>query len=353
MKQTLILISAFLLTASAYPQNTFSHQYDTLGRIVEVIYPNGKKINYSYDKLGNRLTKIQSPCYLPDAPGSINGSQSGCKSASQVYSVNTIPNTSSYQWTLPQGSSGSSTSNSIILFFGPDAITDTLFVQGQNSCGFGEKSFTVIEVKSIPLLPSPILGPSSVCAGQEPVSFSIPSMENVSGYQWVLPDGFSGSSTNNQIDLVISPVATSGWIRVKGLNECGEGQERAKFVTVNPLPMANAGADLTINHGTSTLLSGSASGGSDNYSYSWTPASLLVNSNIQSPHTLNLYQTTTFSLEVTDVATGCTGLADQVTVNITGSPLAAIPSANPSLICTGQSTQLFANATGGSGTYSY
>lgn len=37
---------------------TIAYSYDTLGRLVQVSYPNGAVIQYSYDQSGNRLTYV-------------------------------------------------------------------------------------------------------------------------------------------------------------------------------------------------------------------------------------------------------------------------------------------------------
>jgi len=123
-------------------------------------------------------------------------------------------------------------------------------------------------------------------------------------------------------------------------------------VTVNEVPIADAGIDQTIQYGTSTTLSGSALGGSGDYSYSWQPSDSLLNANIANPITVNLEATTTFILMVTDNVTGCKGY-DTVIVTIQGGPLTVVVSANPSSICEGESVQLDATASGGSGSYTY
>jgi gliding motility-associated-like protein len=104
--------------------------------------------------------------------------------------------------------------------------------------------------------------------------------------------------------------------------------------------------------GTDTVLNGSATGGSGSYSYSWEPADSLINPNVQNPTTIILTSSTVFTLTVTDLITGCQN-TDQITVTITGGLLSVIASANPLSICIGDSTQLYALASGGSGTYAY
>jgi hypothetical protein len=115
-----------------------------------------------------------------------------------------------------------------------------------------------------------------------------------------------------------------------------------------------AGDDITIPHGTNTILQGSASNGSGSYSYHWEPADKLVNPDIPNPQTLNLFATTLFTLYVTDQTYDCQAAGpDQMTVIISGDALAVNPSALPDDICFGGSAQLFALAGGGSGSYTY
>jgi hypothetical protein len=120
---------------------------------------------------------------------------------------------------------------------------------------------------------------------------------------------------------------------------------------VNSRPVANAGNDTTINYGTSTTLH-AASGEYEVYSYHWSPEELLVDPDEQNPQTVILTQTTLFSVLVTNQATFCQN-SDHVIVTITGGPLSANPVALPSELCLGSSSQLFSNAGGGSGNYSY
>ncbi|MGM0647597.1 MAG: T9SS type A sorting domain-containing protein, partial [Bacteroidota bacterium] len=109
-----------------------------------------------------------------------------------------------------------------------------------------------------------------------------------------------------------------------------------------------------VNYGTPATLDVAVSG-SSSYSYSWSPADSLndpMNYNIKSPMTKNLSNPMTFSVVVTDNATGCSSTAD-VNVSIVGGPLNAYLSANRDTVCQGDTTQLFSSTTGGSGNYSY
>ena len=86
---------------------------------------------------------------LPAGAGPITGNSSVCKGlSSEVYSVPTIPNATSYLWTLPTGATGFSTTNSITVNYGTSAVSGSIKVKGRNSCGDGAPSSLVVTVNS-------------------------------------------------------------------------------------------------------------------------------------------------------------------------------------------------------------
>ena len=163
---------------------------------------------------------------------------------------------------------------------------------------------------------------------------------------------YAWSNGGNTAAINVSPVATSTYT-VTGTDANGCVQTANITITVNPLPVADAGIDQLIPFNSSTTLSGSASAGSGNYAYAWSPAASLVDANVQNPTTIALVNTAVFSLTVTDVTTQCISAPASVTVNVSGAPLNLSVSATPDIICTGDNSQLEALATGGSGSYTY
>lgn len=117
-------------------------------------------------------------------------------------------------------------------------------------------------------------------------------------------------------------------------------------------PIVNAGQDTTIDSGTQASLNAQVTGGSASMSYQWTPFTLVANANALSTQTTNLTSTTNFILNVTDNTYGCQG-SDQVSVFVQGGPLSVNIVGSPAVICEGDSAQLTATPTGGSGTYTY
>ena len=135
-------------------------------------------------------------------------------------------------------------------------------------------------------------------------------------------------------------------------NNCTGVSSGQAVVTVDPSPVSNAGTDQSIAFGTNTVLNGSVTGGSGDYEYAWEPAAKLTNPNIQQPTTINLTESTLFTLTATDNVGGCFD-TDDILVTITGGPLGCFPAANPPVICAGETSVLAAMATGGSGDYTY
>ncbi len=201
--------------------------------------------------------------------------------------------------------------------------------------------------------PGPISGSTAVCQGQTGVVYSIEPLANATAYSWLLPPGatITAGQNTNVIMVDFSPNAASGFVEATGLNACGAGTASILPVTVDPIPLPDAGDDFSIPYGTTTSLSVDP-GIAGNFSYSWEPASLLIDPSVQNPITIQLTETTLFTVMVTNQATGCFA-GDDIIVNVTGGPLAASPLAIPSIVCQGTPAQLISNAGGGSGDYTY
>lgn len=122
-------------------------------------------------------------------------------------------------------------------------------------------------------------------------------------------------------------------------------------ITVHNAPVANAGNPLTTQLGTSATLTGSASGGSGMYSYSWAPADSFYFPTVQSPTTKPLYTDNTFTLTVTDLLNQCQSTATTI-VHVQGS-VTATSTASPAISCPGGPVQLNVVAGGGTGTFIY
>ena len=107
---------------------------------------------------------------------------------------------------------------------------------------------------------------------------------------------------------------------------------------------ANAGSNTSVCSGTCTILSGSATGGTPGYTYSWSPTTSLSNPNIAGPNACPT-TTTTYALTVTD-DNGCTG-TDTVTVTVNSSTVVADFSGTPTTGCVPLAVNFSDLSTGG------
>jgi PKD repeat protein len=157
--------------------------------------------------------------------------------------------------------------------------------------------------------------------------------------------------SGNQFNTGLAPPGNYN-ITYTYVDPFGCGASSTATVTVHPLPVANAGPDQSIGLGLTANLT-AAPGGAGTYSYHWEPAALLVDPNVQNPTTVPLNQSQIFTLTVTDLVAGCSS-TDQVVVYVTGGDLNIVSmTASPRNICFGESTQLWALVSGGSGNYNY
>lgn len=191
--------------------------------------------------------------------------------------------------------------------------------------------------------------PATICQGFQSQLFA--SVSGGSGnytYLWTTVPASSWTSTVQ--NPVVSPMNTT--VYQVSVSDGQNAVSDQLTLTVGAVTSAHAGPDITIPEGTSTQILGSVNGGSGSYTVTWSPESLLLNPNLLQPTTVPMFETSIFQMTVSDNSSGCTS-SDQMTVVVSGALLAVSPSAVPATICVGQTAHLYANASGGSGSYTY
>jgi len=287
--------------------------------------------------------------------GQVIGQTTVCQMAAGLtYTVAPITNATSYIWTVPTGVSitAGSNTNTITVTFGATATSGNFCVHGTNSCASGSTSCLAVTVNPIPGQAGPITGLGSTCSGSTGNVYSIAAVLNATGYLWTVPAGWAITAGQNTTSITVTTGNSNGTITVTPNNNCGSSNTSSLNVTAFPLPVANAGPDQVIGYGAATVLTGSATGGSGNYSWHWEPAAMLINPNVQNPTTINLTSSVQFTLTATDISSGCSG-SDQVLVTVTGGPLSIGVTGNPNPDCEGQGVHLLALVSGGTGVYTF
>jgi PKD repeat protein len=171
----------------------------------------------------------------PVQPGPITGNTSICYGSAGMFTIVPVPGALSYQWNLPQGWSGSSSTNSITVTSGPAG--GVISVAGINSCGMGNPVSLTVSTDQIPSLPGPITGNSAICPNTQEI-YSVPNDPVASSYTWVLPSGWSGSSSTSMINALAGSL--TGNISVSATNHCGTSSIQTLGVVVHPIPTVPA-----------------------------------------------------------------------------------------------------------------
>ncbi|MFZ4399669.1 MAG: T9SS type A sorting domain-containing protein [Bacteroidales bacterium] len=196
-----------------------------------------KGVNSCSEGLSSSLAITVNP--LPIAASAISGATTICQGVNSIiYSIPSITNATSYSWTLPSGASGTSLTNTITVNYGLTSVSGNITVKGNNICGIGGSNSLAINVNPLPLAAGVISGPTSICHGQNAITYSIPTVGNATNYYWTLPSGVNGSSSTNSITVDYDTASVSGNITVKGNNTCGNGILSSLAINVNPLTAA-------------------------------------------------------------------------------------------------------------------
>ncbi|UKJ06755.1 gliding motility-associated C-terminal domain-containing protein [Solitalea lacus] len=167
---------------------------------------------------------------VPSQPSAVVGNATPCQGSSQTYSVTNVTGVT-YNWTLPSGWIGTSTTNSITVTVGSGFGNIT--VTPSNSCGNGTaRTLAVTPTPGVPAQTSVVSGNATPCQG----SSQTYSVSNVAGvtYAWTLPSGWTGSNTTNSITVNVG--SGSGNITVTPSNSCGNGAARTLAVSPMTVP---------------------------------------------------------------------------------------------------------------------
>lgn len=96
--------------------------------------------------MGMKGTIIVQDCNTPAVPNAISGTALVCASSASTYSVTSVAGATSYTWTLPNGWTGASTTNSIDAIAGN--IGGTISVSANNACGASAEEMLTVTVRA-------------------------------------------------------------------------------------------------------------------------------------------------------------------------------------------------------------
>jgi hypothetical protein len=172
---------------------------------------------------GTYLVQVGAP-----QPSVITGPGTFCPGDVATYTVSGTASTT-YNWTLPSGWTGTSTTNSIQVT--PSASpTGTISVTATDACGTSVPRTLTINAGSAPAPPAGITGNALFCSNA-PQTYTVPPVSGATSYAWTLPSGWVGTSNTNTIN--VTNTIASGTISVRAVNGCGNSL--ATNLAVTPL----------------------------------------------------------------------------------------------------------------------
>ena len=230
-----------------------------------------------------------------------------------------------YSWSPATGLTGANTAQPTVNDTNTTSapVVYTYIVTGSQGGCTGKDTVLVT------ILPAPIAdaGPPHSLCPDETIPMGSPSVAGYT-YSWLPTSGLSATNISNP-NITLTPPGTYTYTLTAGGTGCSDTATVA--ITVKPLPVSNAGSDISICSGSSGSLGAPFTTG---YSYSWNPPSGLNNSTASDPSVslLNTASTDIVSdFIVTSTLAGCKS-ADTVQVLTHATPVSAIH-ADPDTIC--------------------
>jgi hypothetical protein len=269
----------------------------------------------------------------PAQPGTISGNTNLCAGNTETYTISPVNGATSYQWTVPNSWTGSSTTTSITVTV--DNNSGQLFVSAINSCGASTPRAVSLQVDSAPAdIEVTPAGAQDICTGNDITLSCIGS--NIGNYQWQL----NGNDIQGEINSSYLATAAGTYTCVAS-NTCGNSPSGNNVViSIVGAPTAasvSPSGTTGICTGTTQTLSCTATGAT---SYQWVLDGNDINGEVASTYVANTAGT--YTCKALNNCGTITSV-DSAVIEITSTPTA--PNLSSSLgdsLCLGDSTVISA-----------
>ncbi len=252
----------------------------------------------------------------------------------------------SYVWSP---STGLNTTSGATVIASPGNTTNYT-VTGANANGCTSQAFVTVSVNnSAPANPGGITGPTTVCAGQSGVTYSVAGVTPPAPYRtWTVPSGAVITAGQGTRSVTVTFGGTSGNVCCTASNACGSSSPSCQAITVNPTPAVGTVGTITGPKAVCANQSGitfSIAPVANAASYNWTVngGSNATITAGQGTNTITVdFSVNNCNLCVT--ASNSCNTSNQVCIGITASPSTpAIPGAitGPTTVCNGQANVVY------------
>lgn len=212
--KNLDLIEYDIATGNQYYYQTTNNKYKcSYGRTIS-ISSNGRYVVVT-NSPENTVSILD---LVPGKASQISGASSVCPGTSNIkYTVPNIINADTYIWTLPNGATGTSDSNEIVVNYTDSAFSGIISVKGHNRFGDGGESNLSITVKEIPITPHIVLNGNVL---QSDADF---------GNQWWGIGYYVPHATNS----TYTPIYKGNYYVVVTINSCPSNPSNVIYYTPN------------------------------------------------------------------------------------------------------------------------
>ena len=189
---------------------------------------------------GSASATITQDGAIPATPGPIDGPVTGvCNATGLVYTIDPVPNTTHYVWTVPAGMTitGGQGTTSITVDVG-SFDSGIITVAASNACG-QSPSWTPcnLTVYGTPGDPGAISGQATAVCGIVNVPYSVAPAPGATQYLWTVPAGatITGGQGTAAVTISFSGSFSGGNICVTTSSSCGTGNPSCLAVSGSPL----------------------------------------------------------------------------------------------------------------------
>ncbi len=243
---------------------------------------------------------------IPSQPGIITGNSTVCSSSSQTYSIIPVPAATSYNWTLPTGWTGTSTTNSINILAGNNSGIIT--VTANNICGSSLPETLAVSILQN-LLPNITASGDTIFCQNDSVVLQTGSFTS---YLW---------NTNSTVEQIVATTSGNYIVTVTNSNGCTGTASKTVIVHPLPNPIITPSGNVDLCYGNSVLLTSSVVN-----SYLWNAGA--------TTQSIIVMDSGNYFVSVTDI-NGCTGISSVTHVTIHPLPTPMITPGGDTTFCHG------------------
>ncbi|MFL5765171.1 MAG: T9SS type A sorting domain-containing protein [Bacteroidia bacterium] len=300
----------------------------TSGQNTDSIFVNADSLFYSgtISASFDSITLYFNVYSTPQTLFSISGPSFGLCVTQGSYHVDTVPETSYYNWSVPSGAtilSGQGTQD-VTIDFGSGFTNGVISVTVSNACSGTATSY--YSVNAAPQSVGFISGPTEgLCpSGTFTAAYKANTVPGATSYSWLVPAGITityGLGTDS-INVSVDSTFTSGIMAVYATNACGTSDSTQIFLNSAPQVYYISGPTSELCPLVNGIVSYYAYANSSSAVYNWTvPSGATIISGQGTSNVLVSFDSTFSSGNISVIPTNACGTGSSVSLALSSLPL--------------------------------